>query len=218
MIAHFNIEQGTEEWYAIRHGKIGGTRAKGLYTDSETLTIELLCELTEPFEIDYDAYESDDMIRGKMLESEAREAISKYSGFNFINCGWLESEECSLLGISVDGITADLDITAEIKCPAAKKHMTTVLSDAIPLDNIRQSIHYFTVNPKCMKHYFVSYRPECPVPLFVKVLTRESEVNIGTKARPVMVTVQKAAESGIERAIAIEQDIKNKLVTLKNNF
>lgn len=218
MIAHFNIEQGTEEWYAIRHGKIGGTRSHGLFKDTETLLIELLCELTEPFEMDYDAYESDDMIRGKMLESEAREAVSKYSGFNFISCGWLESSECGLLGISVDGITADLDITAEIKCPAAKKHMRTVLEDEIPLDNIRQSIHYFTVNPKCMKHYFVSYRPESPRPLFVKVLTRDSEVNIGTKAKPVLVTVGEAAKRGLERGIEVETDLNNKLVTLKNNF
>lgn len=218
MIAHFNIEQGTEEWYSIRFGKIGGTRAKGLFTDSETLTIELLCELTEPFEMDYDSYESDDMIRGKMLESEAREAISKYSGYNFLNCGWLENQECSLLGISVDGITADLDVTAEIKCPAAKKHMSTILSNEIPLDNIRQSIHYFTVNPKCQKHYFVSFRPESIKPLFVKVLTRESEVNIGTKAKPILVTVEEAASKGMERAKIIEKDVKDKLIILNNNF
>lgn len=218
MIAHFNIKQGTEDWYEIRHAKIGGTRAKGLFTDSETLTIELLCELTEPFEMDYDSYESDDMVRGKMLESDAREAISKYSGYNFLQCGWLESSECSLLGISVDGITADLDVTAEIKCPAAKKHMTTILADAIPLDNIRQSIHYFTVNPKCMKHYFVSFRPESPKPLFVKVLTRESEVNIGTKAKPLMVTVDEAASKGVERGKSIQADLNKHLLTLKNNF
>lgn len=218
MIAHFNIEQGTEEWHEIRHAKIGGTRASGLFKDTETLTIELLAELTEPFEMDYDSYESSDMVRGKMLESDARREASKYVGVEFHECGWLESEECSLLGISVDGITADFETTAEIKCPAKNKHMRTVLSDEIPLDNIRQSIHYFTVNPLCRKHYFVSYRPESIKPLFVKILTRASEVNIGTKAKPIIVTVEQAAELGLARGKEIAKDIESKLLILKNNF
>ena len=218
MIAHFNIEQGTEEWYEIRHGKIGGTRSDALFKDTETMLIELLCELTEPFEMDYDSYESDDMVRGKMLESDAREAASRYVGVNFLQCGWLESSECKLLGISVDGITADFETTAEIKCPAAKKHMRTILSDEIPLDNIRQSLHYFTVNQTCRKHYFISFRPESPKPLFVKMLTRESVVNIGTKARPLMVTVEDAAKKGLERGLEIEKELQEKLLILNNNF
>ena len=96
--------------------------------------------------------------------------------------------------------------------------MATILANDIPLDNIRQSIHYFTVNPKCKKHYFVSFRPEAIKPLFVKVLTRESIVNIGTKAKPIMVTVQEASEKGMENAKKIESDVKNKLLILNNNF
>ena len=47
MIAHFEIEQGSEEWLKIRYAKIGGTRSGGLFVESETLAIELLGEIIE---------------------------------------------------------------------------------------------------------------------------------------------------------------------------
>ena len=46
MQVHNDFEQGSGEWLKIRHGKIGGTRAEMLYTDSDTLLLHLLSEIT----------------------------------------------------------------------------------------------------------------------------------------------------------------------------
>ena len=189
MIARFDIIQGTDAWHRIRYGKIGGTRAKELLTVSDTLLIELLGEHTEDFELDDDSYISKDMERGYELEPRARELLNQHESIELIECGWLQNETYKLLGISPDGISKDETIQCEIKCPAQKKHTKTIYLDEIPLDNIHQCVHAFAVNEKLEKLYFVSYRPESIKPLFIKLLTRDSIVNIGTEAKPKKATI-----------------------------
>ncbi len=191
MIAHFGIEQRSIEWFEIKHGKIGGTRAKELFVKTDTLFYKLLAETVEPFDEDEmeDGYKSDAMERGSIYEPQAVAELEKYSGFKFLNCGWIQSDN-ALLGISPDGITADFKVQAEVKCPQAIAHLKMVVADEIPLEYINQCVHAFAVNPILETLYFASYRPECKIkPLFVKTLTRESLVNNGTIAKPVMVSV-----------------------------
>lgn len=214
MIAHWNIKQGTEEWHQIRWGKIGGTTSKGLFVKSDTLLDELLSEITEPFELE-DSFESADMVRGFELEPLARQEVSLYIGCELLECGWLQCEEIPLLGISPDGITSDMTISAETKCPARKKHMSTIRTNEIPLDNLHQCVHYFTVNPHLEKHYFASFRPEAIKPLFVKELTRQSEVNLGTKAKPVVKTISEWVSLAKTNAINLQTEIDNEINKLQ---
>jgi len=232
MIAHLDIIQGTEEWHRIKWQKIGGTRAHGLLVPSDTLLDELLAEFCEPYEHE-DGFLSEDMLRGMDLESNAREALSKYIDIELITCGWLQSEECELLGISPDGISADFKVSAEIKCFARKMHTSTCRIDEIPTKHIRQSIQYFTVTPQLETHYFCAFRPEHIKPLFVKKLTRDSIVDIGLKEKvkvkrpdakgvlkdyvetiPMMRTVQFWVDLNLAEAKKIESQIKDELIKL----
>ena len=232
MIAHLDIIQGTEEWHRIKWQKIGGTRAHGLLVPSDTLLDELLAEFCEPYEHEY-GYLSEDMLRGMDLESNAREASSKYIGIDLITCGWLQSEECELLGISPDGISEDFKVSAEIKCFARKMHTSTCRIDEIPTKHIRQSIQYFTVTPQLETHYFCAFRPEHIKPLFVKKLTRDSIVDVGLKEKvkvkrpdakgvlkdyektiPMMRTVQFWVDLNLAEAKKIEAQIKDELIKL----
>jgi len=179
MIARYDIEQHSEEWHKVRYGKVGGTLSKGLFIKSDTLLEDVLSELVEEFDLQ-ESFQSYDMIRGTELEPEARKALNAYLGIELLEVGWLQSIEIPLLGISPDGLTECETISAEIKCPASKKHLKTVLTQEIPSDNIHQCLHYFTVNPKLEKHYFCSYRPEnIYKPIFVKELTRDSLIDLG---------------------------------------
>jgi len=203
-----NVEQGTIEWHECRYGKIGGTSSKGLFTPTDTQLIELVAESLEDFE-EIDNFQSFDMQRGTELEPYALDQIKQYTKIDFKSAGWLQSEEVAILGISPDGISDDDRFSCEIKCPAKKRHTETIMTNEIPLDNLYQCVHYFTVNPKLEKHYFVSFRPENNIkPLFVKELTRDSLVNLGTKARPVIKTVQQWSEIAIENAKKLESKIK----------
>jgi len=212
---HFNIEQGTAEWFELKHGVIGGTRAKGLFTKTDTLFYELLAELTEPFDEDNEeSYTSEAMERGKELEPQARLELSKYVGVNFMECGFIQNP-IKLLGISPDGITADFKSQCEIKCPEAKKHLRTCVSNKIPLDNIHQCLHAFTVNDNLENFYFMSWRPESIKPMFVEHLTRCSEVNIGTEAKPVLKIISDCVEIAKTEAKRLEKDLAETINNLK---
>lgn len=209
-----NVEQGSIEWHEARYRKIGGSASKGLFVKTDTQLIELIAEHLEDFE-DVDNFQTFDMQRGTELEPYALEELKKYTGIEFKSAGWLQSEEVEILGISPDGISDDDRFSCEIKCPAKKKHTETILNDEIPLDNLHQCIHYFTVNPKLDKHYFCSFRPENNIkPLFVKELTRDSVVNLGTKAKPVLKTVQEWTEIAIQEAKKLEEQIKTEIEKL----
>ena len=113
------------------------------------------------------------------------------------------------MGISPDGITADFTIQIEVKCPGAIAHLKMCVADAIPLEYINQCVHAFTVNDKLEKLYFVSYRPECAIkPLFVKALTRDSLVNNGTIAKPVMAEISHLVTVSYVEAELLQEKIK----------
>lgn len=215
-VYHFNIEQHSAEWFDLRWGKIGGTRAKELFVKSDTLFYKLLSETIEPFDEDAEeSFQSEAMERGNFLEPQARIELQKYTGLEFIECGWIQSDN-ELMGISPDGITADFTIQIEVKCPGAIAHLKMCVADAIPLEYINQCVHAFTVNDKLEKMYFVSYRPECTIkPLFVKVLTRDSLVNNGTVAKPVMVEISHLVTVSYLEAELLQEQIKETINKLK---
>lgn len=215
MIARYDIEQHSEEWHKVRYGKIGGTLSKGLFVKSDTLLEDILSELVEEFDL-RESFQSYDMIRGTELEPEARKALNAYLGIELKEVGWLQCEEIPFLGISPDGLTECETISSEIKCPSAKKHLKTVLSGEIPADNIHQCLHYFTVNPKLKTHYFCSFRPEnLYKPIFVKELTGDSLIDLGTKSKPNIKPILEWVEIAKKEAIILEKQIEEKIEHLK---
>jgi hypothetical protein len=215
MIARYDIEQHSEDWHKARYAKIGGTLSKGLFVKSDTLLEDVLSEICEEFDLK-ENYQSFDMQRGSELEPEARKALSAYLGVELKEVGWLQCEENEYIGISPDGITDCQTISAEIKCPNSKKHLKTILTNEIPSDNIHQCLHYFTVNPKLEKHYFCSYRPEnIYKPIFVRELTRDSLVNLGTKAKPVLKTISEWVAIAKNESLELKKQIEIELNKLK---
>jgi len=216
MKVHYDIEQGSEEWFEIKHAKIGGTRAKGLFVKTDTLLLELLAETIEQFDEDNtESFKSEAMENGSFLEPQARLDLGKYTGIEFFEAGWIQSDN-ELLGISPDGISKDETIQCEIKCPQAKAHLKMCLSDEIPLEYINQCVHAFAVNDKLEKLYFCSYRPENPIkPLFVKELNRESLINIGTGAKPNMQPVAVVVAMIETEANALKEQITESINKLK---
>ncbi len=216
MKAHYEIQQHTAEWLRLRYGKIGGTLADGLFIKSDNLIDEILCAKCEDFDLDNeDDYQSKDMQRGIELEPLGRATLSEYTNIDFRECGWLQCEENDLLGISPDGIDSTETKACEIKCPTAKKHLQTIKANEIPLDNINQCLHYFVVNPKLKSLFFCSFRPENKYKsIFVKELTRDSVINLGTKAKPVLETIAGAVIIAKREADRMKKEVESKLLTL----
>jgi hypothetical protein len=161
---------------------------------------QLLSEMAEPFQVPEPMYLSSDVQRGNELEPLAVAEVEKYVGKKFIKIGWMQSTDCELIGASPDAITEDLTEIIETKCPKAKTHIGYIREDVVPSDYVDQVVHYFAVNPLLKSVHFASYRPECIKPLFVKTVTLETELNVGTKARPIIRTVNDYAKEKIELA------------------
>ena len=218
MVVYKDIEQRSVEWFELKHAKIGGTLAKGLFVKSDTLMLDILSQMLEDYEAE-DNYISADMQRGIDLEPFALEALSKEIFVEFQQVGFLQNTAIPLLGISPDGITEDETIMVEIKCPGAKKHTETICNDEIPQDNIHQVLHAFTVNPKLVWMYFVSYRWENKIkPLWYKMLTKDSEINLGTKAKPIIKTVSEWVEIARENAEDLNKQINDNLIKLNERY
>lgn len=207
MKIYSNIEQRSPEWFELKYRRIGGTRSKGLTENPETLLIELIGEFGEDYVEQEEEFISDSMLDGIIKEPEARAALNAYTGHTFVEVGWVQSD-IELLGISPDGVTADGKRMCEIKCPQTKRHVDTCLKNEIPLDNLDQCIHYFTVNEKLEELYFLSYRPEFnPKPMFIKILTLGSLVNVGTEKRPVLKEIAEVVAMKRKAAKFIETQI-----------
>jgi hypothetical protein len=205
MIAIQNIQQQTEDWFKIKWGKIGGTASAGLLNSTDTLKIDILSQRLEEFSYS-EGYKSDDMIRGNELEPFAREYISKYANTNFLEVGWLQSEDNVLIGMSPDGINEDHTIQCEIKCLARKKHTEILVDNQIPKEYLAQCLHAFTINPKLTEFYWIAYRPESIRP-FVGLLNRESLLDFSWKKKT---EVKQFGVKGneIKPKIVSEPDIK----------
>jgi hypothetical protein len=213
IIAHFDIEQGSEKWHEIRWGKVGGVLAKSLLGKPETLINEIgSCQL-EPFSMDDDGYVNAAMQRGIDLEPVGRAEMEKYISaslgrdIKLLHCGWLQNTTIPVLGISPDGVSADLTIQIELKCPGKNKHAATLYGGVIPDDNIDQCLHAFTVNPLLEKLYFGSFRPQSEYPLFPKLMTRETIVDMGTKAKPVCKPVSEWVQILQAAAITLQENV-----------
>lgn len=189
MINYKNVKQKSIEWHELRWGRIGGTLSSGLFTDSETLLIDIISQRNEQVVIEDDGFISKDMERGNELEPLARNFLEKYHGVKFLETGWLQCEENELLGISPDGISECETMACEIKCFGRKQHMTTLLEQEIPKKHVHQIIHYFTVNPKLEKLFFIAFRPEA-MKHFQTTITRDSIIDIGTKTKPKIYTIK----------------------------
>lgn len=221
MIRFDDIQQQTPEWHEIKYRKIGGTRSANIIGkgDLNTVFIDLLSEFLEEYEpFDEDSsFESYDMLRGNNLEPDARQYLNEYYKINLQTTGWLQNKENKLLGISPDGITEDNKIACEIKCLSKKEHTRILYKQQIPEKYIPQCIHYFTVNPTLDTLFFIAYRPEAPKH-FVKVLTRESEVNIGTEKTPIKISIAKATETARTNADTLLQMIEESVEQLTADF
>ncbi len=147
------------------------------------------------------------MQRGIDLEPSAIQFVEQYTGYKCEEFGFIESEQCEILGISPDGLTSDMKVATEVKCLSAAKHTKAIIEQEVPLEYVYQCIHYFTVIEGLEKLYFCCYRPES-VKNFIIELTPESIVNIGTKARPKPISIQDATLVSLSEAIKLNDRIK----------
>ncbi len=168
---HHDIEQGSDEWHALRCGILTASETKLILTptlkpasnDKERSHLfELLGQritgYTEP------RYISDDMLRGHEDEIEARIRYAEHYA-PVAECGFITMDDHGLvIGYSPDGLVGDAGLI-ECKSRRQKFQVETILANEVPAEYMLQIQTGLLVSGRKWLD-FVSY---CAgLPMFVK--------------------------------------------------
>jgi putative phage-type endonuclease len=165
---HFDIEQGSDKWHALRRGVITASTigklitATGKPANNDTSRAQLLQLLAERITGETEpSFYNDDMARGHLLEPLARDLYSKHFE-PVIECGFVTAEfEGVTIGYSPDGLVGD-DGLIEVKSPRRKTHLRSLLTDEVPTEYLPQVQTGLAVTGRAWCD-FISYAPGLPL-------------------------------------------------------
>lgn len=177
MIIH-DVEQRTDEWRALRLGKVTASRVADLLAKTKTgwgasranYAAQLVAERLTG--VPADNYVSQAMQFGIDTEAEAVNAYEFVHGSTVTAVGFVAHPEITMAGASPDGLVSD-DGLIEVKVPNTATHIETLLGGSIPSKYIVQMQFQMACTGRAWCD-FVSFDPRLPEPmrLFVRRLER----------------------------------------------
>ena len=131
------MQQGTEEWFAARCGKVTASRVAdiiaktktGYSTSRDNYLAQLVCErmTQKPAE----SFSNAAMQWGTETEPFARAAYESAKDVLVEEVGFITHPTIEGAGASPDGLVGDLGLV-EIKCPNTATHIQTLLDQKVP--------------------------------------------------------------------------------------
>jgi len=195
------MEQGSDEWKAVRKGKLTasnataiGNNGAGLKTYIKKIILNLVAE--QPFK------GSKDTERGHELEPIARLKYELETGETVDEVGFLE--HCPFSGCSPDGLILGKKKGLEIKCRNDEKHLDILMTGKIASSTIWQMNMCMLVTG-FESWVFVAYNPNFKQSLFTKEYQRD-EAKIEK--------LKKGLENGIE---LLKESLDNEAVKKELN-
>jgi len=169
-----DIEQGTDEWFAIRCGKVTASRVadviattkSGYSASRANYEAQLICEILtgKPAE----SYSNAAMQWGTETEPLARAQYELKTGEMVNQVGFVVHPMIEQAGASPDGLVGSEGLI-EIKCPNTSTHLDTLLAQKVPSKYIIQMTWQMVCTGRKWCD-FVSYDPRLPenLQLFVQ--------------------------------------------------
>ncbi len=199
-IYHHHIEQGSDDWHALRRGIITASAISRLLTstgkpaNNDTSRAQLLQLLAERITGESEAsFYNDDMARGHLLEPLARDIYAEHRA-PVQECGFVTADfDGTVIGYSPDGLVGE-DGLVEIKSPRQKNHLRSLLSCEVPSEYDPQVQTGLAVTGRRWCDY-ISYAPG--LPLFIHRCWRD-EVVIAQ-----LITAAQAAEVELQRLMKL---------------
>lgn len=143
-------EQGTDEWYKARLGKITGSRVKDVITKGRggkpsktrlNYMYELVAELLsgDTKQISSAAIEHGNEYEDEAIHEYESIKMIEVTKVGFLNYEFNDSQKLQLFtGASPDGLVPDQQGGIEVKCPDTKTHIETLIEDKVPRKYIPQ--------------------------------------------------------------------------------
>lgn len=129
MKVYDTLVQGSDEWFAVRLGKLTASKAQAVASNGkglETLCFEKVAEIISGTQ--EDKYTNADMERGNEQENLARSAYEMETGNPVKQVGFVELDE--RVGCSPDGFVGE-DGLVEIKCHKGSQMVKLIFSEKI---------------------------------------------------------------------------------------
>ncbi len=157
-----DVVQGTPEWYKIRLGIPTASCFDKLVTTTgipskqrQKYMYQLAAERITG--IGEDNYQSAAMLRGKIVEEEARNMYAFITGNEVKQIGFCYHDKTKLYGCSPDGLISK-DGQVEIKCPTSPVHIGYLLSGKFPTTYFQQTQGQLFITGRKWVDFF-SYYP-----------------------------------------------------------
>lgn len=173
MIYH-DIQQNSEEWFALRTGKFTASTFKDLFMSKTTqgyqdaiykVAFERLTNESP------ESYTNEWMQRGTELEPEARAWYEFEKDVKVLNGGFFEYNDW--IGASPDGLVGE-DGLLEIKCPKYSTLMNYLINKELP-KNYYYQVHGQMLVTDRQWCDFIAYHPK--LPRLVLRIERDKEVD-----------------------------------------
>jgi putative phage-type endonuclease len=175
------MDQGTEEWFTIRIGKVTASRVADVIAKTKTgysatrdnYMAQLVCERLTGQK--GESFTNAAMQHGTDTEPLARAAYEAYADVLVDEVGFVPHPSIIMAGASPDGLVGD-DGLLEIKCPNTATHIETLLSQSVPGKYNTQMQFQMACTGRQWCD-FVSFDNRLPeeLQLFVKRVPRDNE-------------------------------------------
>ena len=204
-IYHYEIEQRSPEWYAIRLGRLTGSDFHTFLGNSETKKNKLLQKACERItgKSDEERFVTPDIQRGIDLEDEAVFLYEMQTGNDVTKVGFIEYDEW--LGTSPDGLVGE-DGIIECKAPKDSVFVKQVIEDKIKPEYYTQIQCNLLVSGRKWCDY-VAYNKNFD--LFIKRFERDEEY---------IKKILQAKEDSVEQMEKYIDDFNKRLEGVKNGF
>ena len=160
------IEQGTQEWFEMRIGKLTASKVADMMAQGKTgesagranYRMQLVCErLTGLKE---ETYTSTAMEIGTEREALARNAYELLNGVLVHQVAFIDHPTIKMSGASPDGLVGEAGLI-EIKCPQQNTHGNTLKDQKIPT-KYQYQMNWQMACTGALWNDFVSYNPTFP--------------------------------------------------------
>lgn len=178
------IIQGSDEWKALRCGKVTASRVADIIATTKSgpaasranYMAELIAERLTGTTAD--GFTNGAMQWGTEHEPDARIAYEFMRDVEVQQVGFVEHPTILMSGASPDGLVLD-DGLIEIKCPNTATHLETLLSGSVP-GRYNTQMQWQMICTDRQWCDFVSYDPRLPesMRLFIKRVTRDTTPTI----------------------------------------
>lgn len=195
-----DVEQRSDEWFALRKGKVGGSECHKVTTTAKlkTLVVEKLEEILV-LDDEGEVFLSEAAEYGIDHEGEASFAFEMETGLNTSEVGYITNDRYKYAGLSPDRKISD-SVFLEIKCPQPKAHIRMVLEGKPENNYMNQILWYFMVNEEIETVHFISY---CPMVVNKEILLLEFNRDDLTKDIEKMVSNYTKFEKDLEIALKL---------------